>query len=266
MKRGKFKVKKRPKVKREDWKKIRANLRKILIFFIFLGIIVLFFLLRAECKRFLFSFSGFKIKEIEVRGANKGRIDSLIKKANIEKGENIFNLNLNEISSQISQELLIRKAVIFRHLPDKIIIEVEERTPFIITKWKEQIFGVDQDGVILPEPFNSSSFLEVKGILEKRPFSGEKIDIIDIEMVSEIQRLFSKTLPNFRISSLDLSPKHKIILSFNESCLYLSTENLANNLPSLKRVLADLSQKGVEYEYIDLRFKDIYVKPVKDER
>ncbi|MCK4245100.1 MAG: FtsQ-type POTRA domain-containing protein [Candidatus Omnitrophica bacterium] len=275
--RNRFKVKKRAKVKREEWRKTRANLRKILIFSIILGIIILFFLAREECKRFLFSFPGLRIREIEVRGVvSEEKADFLIKRANIKKGENIFNLNLNKLSSRLSQELLIRKVVILRHLPDSIIIEVEERKPFIVTKWNGRTLGIDREGVILPEPLDSSSFPEIKGILKKRPFLGKRIDTVDIGTITEIQELFSKTLPGFQISSLDLSQKHKIILFFDKkgiypvrdqrSCkVYLSKENLANNLSRLPRVLADLSQKGVEYEYIDLRFKDIYVKR-KDER
>ena len=260
MERRRFKVRKRAKVRQEEWRKTKVNLRKILIFFISLGIIILFFLAREECKRFLFSFPGLRIREIEVRGVAKEKADALIKRANIKKGQNIFNLNLNKLSSQLSQELSVRKVVILRHLPDNIIIEVEERTPFIITKWNDQTFGIDRDGVILPEPLDSSLLLEVKGILKERPYLGERIDTVNIGMITEIQELFSKTLPHFQISSLDLSQKHKIILFSNEKGIYLSAENLASNLSLLPRVLADLSQKGVEYEYIDLRFKDIYVK------
>ncbi len=263
--RRKFKVKKRAKVKREEQRKTRAKLRKILIFSIIFGTIILFFFAREECKRFLFSSAGLGIKEIEVKGLPKEKADSLIKRANIKKGQNIFNLNLNKLSSQLSQELLIKKVVILRHLPDSIIIEIEERTPFIITEWSGQIFGIDRDGVILSEPLGSPSFSKVKGILKKRPFLGERIDTVDIRIITEIQDLFSKTLPHFQISSLDLSRKHKIILFSNESCFYISSENLANNLSRLPTVLADLSQKGVEYEYIDLRFKDIYVEPVEKE-
>ncbi len=265
MERGKFKVKKRAKVKQEEWKRIRVNLRKILGFSIFLGIIIIFFLAREECKRFLFSFPGLEIKEIKVRGVPREKADYLIKRANIKKGQNIFNLDLNKLSSRLSQELLIRKVTISRHLPESILIEVEQRTPFIITKWNDQTFGIDSEGVILPEPLGSSSFLEVKGILKKRPFLGERIDLAKIEVITEIQDLFSKTLPHFQITSLDLSRYRKIILFSNKNCYYLSGEKLANNLSLLPRLLADLSQKGVEYEYIDLRFKDIYVKR-KNER
>lgn len=264
MERKKFKVKKRSKIKQEEWKKVRVNLRKILIFSISFGIVILFFLAKKECAEFLFSFSGLNIREIEVRGLPQEKVDSLLKRANIKKGQNIFNLNPNKLSSRLSQELLIKKVVILRHLPDKIIIEVEERTPFIITKWRGQIFGIDRDGVILPQPLNPSSFPEVKGILEKRPSLGERAKRKDLEIVTEVQALFSKTLPNFRTSSLDLSRKHKIVLFSNKKSIYISSENLANNLPLLATVLADLPQKGIEYEYIDLRFKDIYVKR-KDE-
>jgi len=263
MERKKFKVKKRAKVREEEEREIKAKLRKMLIFSILLGIVVLFFFAQKECKKFLFSFPGLNLEEIEVRGMSPEKIDSFIKKVNLKKGRNIFEINLDETSHQLSQELLIRKVVILRHLPDKIVIKVEERKPFIITKWDKQIFGIDRDGVILPEPLNSSSFSEVKGILKKNPFLGEKINEVDLKIIIKIQNLFSKTLPHIQISSLDLSQKHKIILFSNKNYYYLSAENLANNLSLLPTLLADLSQKGIEYEYIDLRFKDIYVKPIK---
>jgi len=265
MERKNFKVKKRPKVKREEWRRIKTNLRRILIFSILLGVILLFFLLRAECKKFLLSSPAFKIREIEVRGIAKEKADALIEKSNLKKGENIFCFNLKEISGALIQERSIRKVVILRHLPDKIIIEVEQRIPLAIAQWDGQIFGIDQDGVLLQEPPNFSLLPEVKGILEKRPLSRAEVESEDLKIIMEIQNLFSKTLPNFRIRSLDLAQKRKIVVFFNEnSCLYLSSENLASNFSLLKRVLADLSQKDIKYEYIDLRFKDIYVKPVKE--
>ena len=260
MERKKFKVKKRAKVREEEEREIKANLRKMLIFFILLGIVILFFFAQKECKKFLFSFPGLNLEEIEVRGTSQEKAEELIKKVNLKKGRNIFKLNLNEISHQLSQELLIRKVVILRHLPNKIVIKVEGRKPIIVTKWDKQIFAIDRDGVILPEPLNSSSFSEVKGILKKNPFLGEKINEFDLKIIIKIRDLFSKTLP---IGSLDLSQKHKIILFSNKNYYYLSAENLANNLSLLPTLLADLSQKGIEYEYIDLRFKDIYVKPIK---
>ena len=265
MERKKFKVKKRVKVREDEERKIIVNLHKMLIFSILLGIVVLFFFAQKECKKFLFSFPGLNLEEIELRGTSPEKADYLIKKVNLKKGRNIFEINLDEISHQLSQELLIRKVIILRHLPNKIVIKVEERRPFIITKWDKQIFGIDRDGVILPEPSDFSSFPEVKGIFKKRPFLAERIDRIDVEIIIKIQNLFSETLPHFQISYLDLSQKRKIILFSNKNYYYLSAENLANNLSLLPTLLADLAQKGIEYEYIDLRFKDLYVKPVEKE-
>ncbi len=235
----------------------------MLIFFIFLGIIALFFFAQKEYHKFLFSFPAFKVKEIQVRGISPEKMQALIKKTNLKKGRNIFKLNLSEISHQFSQELLVKKVVILRHLPDKIIIEVKQRTPFVITKWNEQIFGVDKDGTIIPEPPDPSSFSEVKGILEKNHFLGEKINGVDLRIITRIQDLFSKALPHLQISALDLSQKEKIILFSDKRKFYLSSDNPGNNLSLLPKVLADLAQKGIEYEYVDLRFKDIYVKPIK---
>lgn len=263
MERIKFKVKKRAKVREAEEREIKTKLRKMLIFSILLGIVILFFFAQKECKKFLFSFPGLNLEEIEVRGTSPEKIDYLIKKVNLKKGRNIFEINLDEISHQLSQELLIRKVVILRNLPNKIVIKVEERKPFIITKWDKQIFGIDRDGVILPEPYNSFSFIEVKGILKRKPLLGGKIKMKEMKTITEIQNLFSQVLPHFQISSLDLSQKRKIILFSNKNYYYLSAENLANNLSLLPTLLADLSQKGIEYEYIDLRFKDIYVKPIK---
>jgi len=262
-----FKVKKRAKVRKEEWRRIRTNLRRVLIFFILLGIILLFFLLQAECKKFLFSSPVFKIREIEIRGISEEKANALIKKTNLEEGKNIFRFNLKEVSARLSRELPIRKVVILRHLPDKIIIEVEKRIPLAIVKWNSQIFGIDMDGVVLYQPPNFSILPEVKGILEQRPLPGVKVKDNDLKIVMEILDLFAKTLPDFRIQAIDLSQKRRIILSFDEnSCLYLSSENLTNNFSRLKRVLADLSQKDIKYKYIDLRFKDIYVQPVEKKK
>ncbi len=91
----------------------------------------------------------FFVSEVEVQGTKRISKQEVIELSTINNGDNIFSLDLEAIREQILENPWIRDVSIERHLPDKIIIHVDEREPFALAKINDRVYLVDRYG----EPF-----------------------------------------------------------------------------------------------------------------
>lgn len=135
------KIKNKQLVQNEK-KKIRRQkiLKFILLGFIIIGILI-----------FLFISPVFNITEIEVKGNNKVSSDRIESVSEIKKYKNIFLFRKSNANSKIlNAEPYIESAKILRNFPNKITIEVTERTPALQIKLDDSTYVyVDNQGYIL---------------------------------------------------------------------------------------------------------------------
>ena len=97
--------------------------------------------------------------------------------ANIKLGENIFRINDNKIKKSIEKIPYVKKAKIFRALPNRIILKVEEREPYAIVKYLESFAVTDKYGYVLEindENLNQDLPI-IYGINPEECESGEKL-------------------------------------------------------------------------------------------
>ena len=118
--------------------------------------------------------------DIVLVSANDGKHVSsgeILVAANIQIGENIFRLNDGKIKNAIEKIPYVKKAKIYRQLPNQIILRVEEREPYAMVKHLESYAITDKYGYILEiTPKNTMPQLPIiYGINVDECESGEKI-------------------------------------------------------------------------------------------
>jgi cell division protein FtsQ len=143
--------------------------KRRLFFLVFILLILLTFYI-------VFETNFFYIKEVLVDN-NKVLTDDYIKeKININKNYNIFLVDIKSIKNNLEKETYIKNAEVKRKLPDKIIINIEERKGIISYDYNNKIYLLDFDGVVLKEIENEENLFKVSSEIKSRVNVGDKIN------------------------------------------------------------------------------------------
>lgn len=142
--------------------------KRRLFFLVFILLILLAFYI-------VFETDFFYIKEVLVDN-NKVLTDDYIKeKTDINKTHNIFLVEIENIKNNLEKETYIKNAEVKRKLPDKIIINIEERKGIISYDYNNKRYLLDFDGVVLKEIENEENLFKVSSEIKSRLNVGDKI-------------------------------------------------------------------------------------------
>ena len=245
------------KLKREKWERRK---KKIKVFFIIFGIIfaIIGFI---EIKRLLISYLWnleiFKIKRIEVYPENLTPLLTGI--IELERGTNLLFVDIKSIERRIKSLKTVEKCEVIKIFPSTLQINIYLRKPWVILKKRERSVTIDREGVIIPSVENKESYWQVEGIEFGNGVVKEK-DKIGI--LREIERWYNffNIATLFKIKRVDMSNVEKIILDDGERKVYLYPSDLKKEFENLKIVIGECKKRDFKWEYIDMRFKNPYVK------
>ena len=129
------------KEKKDEKPEIRLSSKKVAWFILLLVIITV----TCGC---LFA-PVFNITSVSIVEGNHVTSGEILEKAKIKLGENIFRISDSKITKSIETIPYVRKAKIYRALPNRIILKAEEREPYAIIKHLESFAITDKYGYIL---------------------------------------------------------------------------------------------------------------------
>jgi len=92
----------------------------------------------------------FFVREIQVRGGEKVGGDEIVAMAGLRRGMNIWRIEPGAIEKKVAKHPWVRRVLVRRDFPRRVVIEVEERAPKAIVALG-QLYYVDTDGVIFKE-------------------------------------------------------------------------------------------------------------------
>lgn len=92
----------------------------------------------------------FFVREIQVRGGEKVGGDEIVAMAGLRQGMNIWKIDPGGIETKVAKHPWVRRVLVRRDFPRRIVIEVEERTPKAIVALG-RLYYVDADGVVFKE-------------------------------------------------------------------------------------------------------------------
>ncbi|MDO5088718.1 MAG: FtsQ-type POTRA domain-containing protein [Leptotrichiaceae bacterium] len=200
-------------------------------------------------KRFIET-DYFKINEITVTGENNLLKDDIINKIENLKGSNIVYINTGKLEEFLEKDARVKKIIIRKVYPSKLIVELDERVPFVYVKKENDIFLADRElnlfgHISEMEPKNipiviyndEESLKDVKIILSKI----KNKDLYD--MISEIRK-------NDKIYELILKNGVRIITD-----TFVSSEKYDSRYKLYERIKNEQT-----INYMDIRFKDVNVK------
>ena len=192
----------------------------------------------------------FKINEITVTGKNNLLKDDIISKIENLKGENIVYINTGRMEEILGKDVRVKKISIRKVYPSKLVVEFEEREPYVYVKKGNDIFLADKELNL----FGHISEIESKNI----PI----IIYTDEDSLKDIKIILSK------IKNKDLYDMIAEIRKSNKSyelVLLSKVRIITDTLVSEKKY--DEIYKSYQkiksdktIQYIDIRFKYFNVK------
>ena len=123
------------KKKKVQKKKVQYDIKRYIALCVFVIFISVFFIYTAI---FLTQTKTFAIKKIEINELKYLTHKEVLKFAQIDIGDNLLSLNLNNIRINIKSNIYVFDAQISRQMPDIIKIKIKERNPIALIK----IFGI----------------------------------------------------------------------------------------------------------------------------
>lgn len=192
----------------------------------------------------------FNIKTIEVINNNRISSETIISLSELSTNQNIFKFISSQIINKIKENAYIEKVKINRKLPDRVQIEVEERTP----KYSVPILGnfayINSQGYILEITQNELNLPIINGVktTEENITVGNRIieeDLEILEIILKISDICKENNLENKFTSIDISNKNDYIIYIKEEEKYIHLgdgTNLTNKMLYIVSIIEE--EKG----------------------
>src|SRR6266700_402721 len=210
---------------------------------------------------------------VEVSGMhNAPRVD-VMDVAAADIGRNIFAVSLDERKKQLEQIPWVESASVMRLLPNRLAVNIQERTPVAFVQIGPRISLIDANGVVMGMPANRQttySFPVVRGITETEALSSRVAAMkIYNRLVQELDSGDgAKDSANYvrQLSEVDLSDPKNVSVTVSNSAgtvvVYLGETDFLNGYKRYLATIADARRQYQNVQSVDLRFEgQIVVNP-----
>ena len=209
----------------------------------------------------------FRVDRIVVHGnerLSKGEVMAMLEGL---RGESLFGTDLDVWRHRLMASPWVRDAALRRSLPSTVDVAISERTPAGIGRVHDQMYLVDERGILIDQFGPQYADLDlplIDGLAVPSP-GGPMADSVRAELASRIiTAVHAKPDLSKKLSQVDVSDVHNaaVILSGDPAVIYLGDDNFAQRLQAYVDLAPALRERVPSIDYVDLRFDDrIYVRP-----
>ncbi len=259
--------------------KVSGMILRAFVTFLFL---TAFVVCSYEGYKYLLTSSYFEISEVSIKGNNILKDKEILRLAGNIIHQNMLRIDLSAVCSRIKESHWIKDVIVERDLPHRIVIRIEERSPFAIVSLSggADTYLIDDSGIVLKEvegvpgdDYLSLPLITVTGI--KSPLPGKRIRLDGLSIGLNVLRHVRKStfLKNAGIKRIDITPAKGVTL-FTEGddaddpastgieiriSVYhdfVGKMEIEKRFSCLDTTLDFLNKEGREVRYVDLSFKD----------
>lgn len=206
--------------------------------------------------------------DIQVTGLDSVTKSQVMEVMGGDIGRNIFFIPLAERQAQLAQIPWVESASVMRFVPNRIQVEIHERTPIAFARVGSRIELVDKAGILmdLPSPGKKKfSFPVILGMNAGEPLStrGPRMKIYN-DLVSQLDS--SGARYSQELSEVDLSDPDDVKVLANDPTgavlVHLGSSNYLDRYKIYKTHLQEWRQQFDKLESVDLRYdRQIIVNP-----
>ncbi|MDQ5986284.1 MAG: Cell division protein FtsQ [Syntrophus sp. SKADARSKE-3] len=209
---------------------------------------------------FIVSMPCLQAKEIMIRGCKELTEKDILSLAGIKPSQSILVVNVGEVGRRIKVNPWVREVSVGRELPDRVVIEIQERKPVALLKMDTAFYLVDVEGVTFKK-------LEIGDEMDLPVLTGfynsGKTDMNLLGKSLDLLQYLSKAefFPNLRtVSEIHGNERLGISVFTNTGLsLLLGFDNYENKFKQLPVVMADLDRRNQKTGFVQIDLSD----PVK---
>jgi cell division protein FtsQ len=210
----------------------------------------------------------FEISQVTLTGNQKLPEKELREWLGPVTGENIFLLDLENLSTRLAKHSWIQSVSVRKVFPQDIVVDVKERNPYARIKL-DRVYVMDNFGILLaPE---TSAYRHLPLIIQ--PWSGEKIElgknaVLDDAIQSLKHMHYLNKMSFFAdnpINTVGIDDFSRVTFTSGDGRLniFMGLETIALDFNKFQIVSETLEKDRKNIEHIDLSFKDkIVVKQI----
>ena len=197
----------------------------------------------------------FTVKIVEVRGHKILTEDIILDTSRVTSGNNIFKERIHFIEESLMEHPYIKKAVVKRSLPNKIIINIEERKKYAAIPFMENFIIIDNEGCVLETLPTFEDLLLVKGVHFANFSEGDVLNVKNgqqmdtlVDIITEVENL------GLSVKEIDLTNTDDIRINITNllTCKIGNADRLNYRFMVLNSILEDLRMKDINRGVIDI--------------
>jgi len=204
---------------------------------------------------YLISHPYFAIREIAVRGCKELTEKEILSAAAVRTRQNIFAVSVGEVKKRIRANPWIKEAAVGRELPDRLVIDLKERTAVSLVKRDSSFYLMDLDGVT----FKKLEMTDEMDLPILTGYTGTDREGQELMQRTLALLRYLATTGNFpnihHVAEINGNERFGISVFTNTGlCLFLGFDNYESKFKRLLPVMTDLERRNAKtgHLYIDL--------------
>jgi len=208
-----------------------------------------------------------RVNHLVVRGNTRlsvGEVEALVDGI---RGEHIFSVDFEHYRRRLMDSPWVQSVSLWRVLPSTVELRVVERSPMVIARVGQQLYLVDDQGVIIDAygpQYRDFDLPVVDGLVSSRARDGALVEPERLRLVTELVRAIG-VQPDLRdrLSQVDVSDPHDavVLLDDDAAFLHVGDARFVERLKSYLELAPTLRERLADIDYVDLRFDErIYVR------
>ena len=203
---------------------------------------------------------------IDLSGVHNASRIQVMEVVGADIGRNIFFVPLDERQRQLRLIPWVEEATVMRLLPNRIAVNILERTPVAFVQIGPRISLIDANGVVMGMPANRQtkySFPVIRGIAESEPLSSRAVVMkIYARLANDLdQGNFTK-----QVSEVDLSDPEDVKVTANDSggttLVHLGSSDFLQRYKLFVAHIGEWRQQFQNVQSVDMRYDgQIVVNP-----
>lgn len=196
----------------------------------------------------------FNIKNIDVLNNNQISAETIISLSEIKMEENIFRFSSLKVAEKVKQNAYIEKVKIYRKIPNKIQIEIEEREHNYNLDFLGKYAYINKQGYVLEIAEDSKEKILLQGFktTEEQIVAGNRLNEKDLERLEDVIKIMNAAKEydlDSKVTSIDISDKNQynVYLAEEGKKVYLGdNSNLSNKMLYVNAIIEE--EKGKKGE------------------
>ncbi len=201
------------------------------------------------------------VKEVIFLGNTHLTDGELMSLSGIRGDEGFLTLSPKDISAKLLQSAWIREVSVRKELSRRVLIKIEETSPFAILEMKGKSFLIDEKGVMLEEMKGAVPFLPV---IIADPFKNRDnfLEALNLARVLKDKKVATE---RNRVEIIAGRDPESISVVLDNVLIKVGWGDYEQKLTRLFELEDEIKKRGITLDYVDLRFANrVVVKPISE--